>query len=59
MPVQQTRGLNRNYNHTLKQIFKGAATTVIQRAREEEPLYRHYLCLPQIPSAMSHLTLQA
>ena len=42
VPVQQTRGLNRNHNHTLKQIFKGAATTVIQRAREEEPLYRHY-----------------
>ncbi len=42
VPVQQTRGLNRNYNRTLKRIFKGAATTVIQRAREEEPLYRHY-----------------
>jgi hypothetical protein len=27
--VQQTRGLNRNVNHTLKGIFKGAATTVI------------------------------
>lgn len=42
MPVQQTRGLNRNYNHTLKRIFKGAATTVIQHARREDPLYRHY-----------------
>ncbi len=41
-PVQQTRGLNHNHNRVLKQIFKGAATTVIQRAREEEPLYRHY-----------------
>jgi transposase len=40
--VQQTRGLNRNFNRTLKRIFKGAATTVIQRARLEEPLYRHY-----------------
>jgi transposase len=40
--VQQTRGLNRNFNRTLKRIFKGAATTVIQRARQEEPLYRHY-----------------
>ena len=40
-PVQQTRGLNRNFNHTLKRVFKGAATTVIGRA-ENEPLYRHY-----------------
>ena len=44
MPVQQTRGLNRNFNHTLKRVFKGAATTVIGRA-EEGPLYRHYLSL--------------
>ena len=44
MPVQQTRGLNRNFNHTLKRIFKGAATTVIGRA-EDGPLYRHYLSL--------------
>ena len=39
--VQQTRGLNRNFNHTLKRVFKGAATTVI-RGSEDEPLYRHY-----------------
>jgi hypothetical protein len=39
--VQQTRGLNRNFNHTLKRIFKGAATTVIGRA-EDDPVYRHY-----------------
>jgi len=39
--LQQTRGLNRNSNHTLKYIFKGAATTVIGR-RRDEPLYRHY-----------------
>ena len=39
--VQQTRGLNRNFNHTLKRIFKGAATTVIGRA-DDGPLYRHY-----------------
>lgn len=43
-PIQQTRGLNRNANRTLKGIFKGAATTVISRA-EDEPLYRHYLRL--------------
>lgn len=42
VPVQQTRGLNRNHNRTLKQIFKGAATTVIIRANREDPLYQHY-----------------
>lgn len=41
-PVQRTRGLNRNFNHTLKQIFKGAATTVIGRAGKDDPLYQHY-----------------
>ncbi len=44
-PVQQTRGLNRNFNHTLKRVFKGAATTVIGRGEENEPLYRHYVSL--------------
>ncbi len=39
--VQQTRGLNRDSNHTLKCIFKGAATTVIDQAKDE-PLYQHY-----------------
>jgi transposase len=38
---QQTRGLNQNFNHVLKAIFKGAATTVIKQAKDE-PLYRHY-----------------
>jgi transposase len=42
--VQQTRRLNRNFNRTLKRVFKGAATTVIGRG-EDEPLYRHYLRL--------------
>lgn len=31
--VAQTRGLNRNFNRTLKGIFKGAATTVIAHAQ--------------------------
>lgn len=31
--VALTRGLNRHHNHTLKAIFKGAATTVIAHAR--------------------------
>lgn len=42
--VKQTRGLNRDFNHTLKRVFKGAATTVIGQAKDE-PLYRHYLRL--------------
>ena len=42
--VKQTRGLNRDFNHTLKRVFKGAATTVIGQARDE-PLYRHYVSL--------------
>jgi len=40
--IQKTRGLNRNFNHTLKHIFKGAATTTIGRAGKDDPLYRHY-----------------
>ena len=43
-PVQQTRGLNRNFNRPLKAVFKGAATTVISHA-QDEPLYRHYVSL--------------
>jgi len=42
--VKRTRGLNRNLGHTLKAIFKGAATTVIGRA-EDDPVHRHYLGL--------------
>jgi hypothetical protein len=43
-PVQQTRGLNRNFNRVLKGVFKGAATTVVGRA-QDEPLYRHHVSL--------------
>jgi transposase len=39
--VQKTRGLNQNHNHTLKQIFKGAATTVIAQL-ETDPLNQDY-----------------
>ena len=39
--VQQTRGLNRNFNRRLKGIFKGAATTVI--SNHTEPMYSSYL----------------
>ena len=43
-PVQQTRGLNKNCNHVLKDIYKGAATTIIGQARDN-PLYQHYQSL--------------
>lgn len=33
--VQRTRGLNQNFNHTLKRIFKGAATTAYDPKRLE------------------------
>lgn len=42
VPVLQTRGLNKNFNRPLKEIYKGAATTVILQARSNEPLYQHY-----------------
>ena len=39
--VPQTRGLSRQYNHVLKDIFKGAATTVITQ-RNKDPIYARY-----------------
>jgi transposase len=38
--VKRTRGLNRNHNHTMKAIFKGAATTEVGRGNDEL-IYRH------------------
>jgi transposase len=43
-PVQQTRGLNKNCNHVLKDIFKGAALTIVAQAGDE-PLHQHYQSL--------------
>ena len=40
-PIQQTRGLSRQYNHVLKDIFKGAATTVITQ-QNKDPIYADY-----------------
>lgn len=40
-PVQQTRGLSRTFNRVLQHLFKGAATTGINRGEQDEPLYRH------------------
>ncbi len=45
VPVQQTRGLNRDCNHTLKRIFKGAAMTVIRF--KKEPLWSDYVRLTE------------
>ena len=39
--VAQTRGLSRGYNHVLKDLFKGAATTVITQ-RDKDPIYDSY-----------------
>jgi transposase len=39
--VQQTRGLNRNHVSSLKNIFKGAALTVITQL-PDDPLNEHY-----------------
>jgi transposase len=39
--TQQTRGLNRNHNSMMKEIFKGAATTVIQQ-HPDDPLHKDY-----------------
>ena len=39
--VQQTRGLTRQHNHALKDVFKGAATTIITQALYD-PLYHDY-----------------
>ena len=43
--TEKTRGLNFDHNHTLKKIFKGAATTVIGQKKLEEPIFQHYLSL--------------
>lgn len=39
--VEQTRGLNRDHNTLLKDIFKSAATTVLQQSKPD-PLRVHY-----------------
>ena len=39
--VQSTCGLNLNHNHALKNVFKGAATTVVTQL-DTDPLHAHY-----------------
>ncbi len=45
VPVQQTRGLNRDCNRRLKRIFKGAAMTVIRF--KMKPLWTNYVRLTE------------
>ena len=40
-PVQQSRGLTRQHNRVLKDVFKGAATTVVIGGGDE-PMYPAY-----------------
>lgn len=40
--VQQTRGLNRNRNPLLKEVFKGAAFTLTSSKMESHPLHQAY-----------------
>lgn len=40
--LPMTRGLNRNHNHTLKFIFKGAASSVIMQGPGSGPLHEDY-----------------
>jgi transposase len=53
---QQLRGLNRNYNHDLKNLFKSAATNA---AAKSGPLQDFYLALVKrgIRPEMARLTL--
>lgn len=39
--VAKTRGLSKQHNHTLKETFKGAATSVVQQG-EKVPIYADY-----------------
>jgi hypothetical protein len=56
--VALTRGLNRNHNHLLKAIFKGAATTVIAHAAPN-PLRKAYdrLCAQGTRPNLAKLTV--
>jgi transposase len=40
--LMKTRGLTRRYNHGLKAVFKGAATTVLALYKPDEPLRAGY-----------------
>jgi transposase len=57
-PIQQTRGLSRQYNRGLKDIFKGAATTVITQ-QNKDAIYADYRSMLDsgIKPSLAKLTL--
>lgn len=57
--LPQTRGLNRARNATLKNVFNGAAETVIMASNKKQPLYQLYLRLVEAGTKpdMARLTL--
>jgi transposase len=52
----QTRGLNQNYNRTLKAVFKGAAASAVQQHREVKEYYEG-LCANGMRPEMAQLTV--
>jgi transposase len=52
----QTRGLNQNYNRTLKAVFKGAAISALQQHQEFKEYYQR-LCTKGIRPEMAQLTV--
>lgn len=52
----QTRGLNQNYNRTMKAVFKGAAVSAVQQHAEFQVYYQK-LCAKGIRPEMAHLTV--
>jgi transposase len=52
----QTRGLNQNYNRTLKAVFKGAAASAVQQHAEIKEYYEG-LCATGMRPEMAQLTV--
>ncbi len=52
----QTRGLNQNYNRTMKAVFKGAAVSALQQHQEFQEYYQR-LCGKGMRPEMAQLTL--
>ena len=52
----QTRGLNQNYNRTMKAVFKGASVTALQRQPEVQEYYLR-LCKQGMRPEMAQLTV--
>lgn len=52
----QTRGLNQNYNRTLKAVFKGAAASAVQQQAEVKEYYQG-LCANGLRPELAQLTV--